>query len=113
MMLKPGVRQPYLVRRRLKLKGEGDCQALVAVLAEELGVQEARCEGERLWLAYDAVNFQLERLAELLIPWDLALADKGWAGLRLGYYRFLDQNIRDNATHEPWCCHRLPPNIKK
>jgi hypothetical protein len=32
-----------------------------------------------------------------------------WTRFRESWYRFTDENVRDNARREPWSCHRPPP----
>lgn len=112
--LRSGVRQAHLVHRKLTVSGE---QAAARDCAEVLdampGINSVSLSGNRLTLSYDATVANLDALESAIQNHGLAVKRRGLAGLRFGYYRFVDQNIRDNATHEPWCCHRLPPNVKK
>ncbi|MED5524926.1 MAG: cation transporter [Pseudomonadota bacterium] len=112
--LRPGVREAYLVRRKLTVSGE---QAAARDCAEALdalpGINSVTFSGNRLTLSYDATVANLDALEQAINDFGLGVQRRGLAGIRFGYYRFVDQNIRDNATHEPWCCHRLPPNVKK
>ncbi|WP_115720116.1 cation transporter [Gallaecimonas mangrovi] len=112
--LRPGVREAYLVRRKLILTGNLAAAENCAKAVDQLaGVNSVVLAGNRLTLAYDATAVNLDALESEIQNHGLEVKHKGMAGMRLGYYRFVDQNIRDNATHEPWCCHRLPPNVKK
>ncbi|WP_406664862.1 cation transporter [Gallaecimonas sp. GXIMD1310] len=117
LQCRPGVRAAYRVERKLTLSGHQGrpqvVQAAVAQLDDTAGVDGVALQGERLWLAYDASVVNIDKVREILAAHQLRLVEKGWAAIKLGYYRFVDQNISDNATHEPWCCHRLPPNVKK
>jgi len=36
-----------------------------------------------------------------------------WTHFKEEYYRFVDQNVKDNAQHEPWSCHRTPNHTRK
>ena len=36
-----------------------------------------------------------------------------WTRFKTGYYRFVDDNVKDNAGHEPWSCHQSPPGNKR
>ena len=31
-----------------------------------------------------------------------------WTKIKEGYYKFVDQNIKDNDEHDPHCCNAMP-----
>jgi hypothetical protein len=110
---RPGVREGFLVKRRLRLQPLDDPHARDAVAAVEalIGVDWTRWDPRKrvLTLAYDAANLQLDRILERLRERGGVLDEGWWSRFRLGWYRYSDQNVRDNAKLEPFCCDKVPP----
>lgn len=106
---RPGVKEAHLMVRKLRLSpGDETCsrQALEEIDAL-LGMDEVRYDAQRnkLRLAYDASRLGIECIEAVLHEHGLALSRDWWNRLKLGHYRFVDQNTKDNAAKEPWSCH--------
>jgi hypothetical protein len=64
-------------------------------------------------LAYDATRTNIDCIEALLSNHDIQVSHDWWTHFKEGYYRFVDENIKENARHEPWNCHKTPLNIKR
>ncbi|MDX1803817.1 MAG: cation transporter [Alcanivorax sp.] len=108
---------PYRVCRHILVTAftPQTLQRLNAECEHEYGL-EAFLPGPKsgqLVVHYDASQVDLDQVEALLKTHQLQLRQGWWPRLRNGWYRFVDQNVRDNARHEPWCCHKLPPRSGK
>ncbi len=110
---RPGVQQASLVKRQLQLKAAPESeQALADFISEADQLQGMDSlsyapETNQLELQYDASHLNLAQIEQLLSRFHINLQDNWWQHLKQGYYQFVDDNIRDNALHQPSCCH--PP----
>ncbi len=110
---KPGVHEAYLVKRHLKL-GDLDTEKTEAIaqeIGQLLGVDTVTLNSEtrRLDIAYDASQLSIEQVEEIVRKHGSDLDHSWWTHFKEGWYSFTDQNVRDNAKHEPWCCSKVPP----
>ncbi|WKE66495.1 cation transporter [Gallaecimonas kandeliae] len=106
---RPGVRELNLVVRHLKLDAP-DAQKVAQAMAEIdplLGMDGVSFDdrAQVLSLAYDATRLDLDKLEALLKEHGLTVSHDWWTHLKESYYRFVDQNIKDNDQHDPWSCH--------
>lgn len=114
---KPGIHAEHLMHRRLKLKevSEAHLTALTEQISALPEVDACRIltrgDEAMLEVAYDASikNHPLEDIDRVLAAEGAAVADDRWTRLKRGYYDFTDQNVFENARHEPWSCHKVPP----
>lgn len=112
-----GVSEAFLVKRQLSLdhvpQSEQLSEAMQGINALA-GMDDVRYDAARLRLrlAYDASKLNIDDIRQLLTAQGIVLKNTAWSRFRTGYYRFVDQNIRDNARHEPVCCHRPPGSSK-
>ncbi|TCK02345.1 heavy-metal-associated domain-containing protein [Marinobacterium mangrovicola] len=110
---KPGVREAFLVQRHLLLESLDAGKA--AAIAEEIeplrGVDSVRLDpdSQRLDIAYDASVLQLDQIEAIVRSHGSDLDQGWWTRFKEGWYRYTDQNIKDNAKHEPFCCSKVPP----
>lgn len=76
-----------------------------------LGIDEVLFihRADKLLLAYDPTHVDLDDIEAVVQRHGGEFAANWWNRVKAGYYRFVDQNVRDNAKHEPHCCHKLPP----
>ncbi|EPZ8235384.1 hypothetical protein [Vibrio diazotrophicus] len=112
-----GVREQNLVVRNLRLSNvtQINCDALIEEIDRVFGIDEVSYnikDGE-IHLAYDAVNINLDGIEELIKKHGADVHDDWWTKTKDSYYKFVDQNVRDNAKHEPWSCHSIPPKTHK
>ncbi|HAA44265.1 MAG: hypothetical protein XD36_3185 [Halomonas sp. 54_146] len=104
-----GVSRITLVNRHLKL----DCSDFNAVHAavvdidELYGIDSVSFDDKKrlLHLAYDASRLCLDCVEEILEKYAVEISHDWWNRFKEEHYRFVDQNIKDNAKKEPWSCH--------
>ena len=107
---RPGVNEVNLVVRHLKL--ETLSISAVANAVEEIdktyGIDSVSFDEKArvLNLSYDATHTCLEGIEDLLAKHDVSVSHDWWTRFKEGYYRFVDENIKDNASSEPWSCHK-------
>ncbi|MCG9720942.1 cation transporter [Shewanella sp. Isolate7] len=112
-----GVREQNLVIRNLKLSNvtQDNCDALIAEIDDLFGIDEVSYNirtGE-IHLAYDATHIDLDGVEKVLKQHGADLHNDWWTHTKESYYKFVDQNIKDNAEHKPWSCHQVPPSANR
>lgn len=117
-----GVSEMNFVIRHLTLEplnnnnnnNENNMSVLLAEIDQSFGVDNVSFNenSKILTVAYDASHFDVERLEIILEKYSYKIASSWWNHLKESYYKFTDQNIKDNAEHQPSCCHK-PPAGKK
>lgn len=109
---KPGIHEAFRVKRHLKLQYRNDdrVHAIIEQIRQLDGVDTVELDGEARWLnvAYDASKLQFGQLTDMLREHGIEPEQGWWARCRYSWYGFTDQNIRDNARHEPHCCNKAP-----
>ena len=113
-----GVSEVNLVTRHLKLETVKDEQALEAAIADidqlyGLDSVSFNADRRKLHLAYDATRLCLDCVEEILEKYALAVSHDWWTRFKEEHYRFVDQNVKDNARQEPWSCHQTPPGSQR
>ncbi|MDZ7851563.1 MAG: cation transporter [Halomonas sp.] len=104
-----GVSEINLVKRHLKLD-TSDLEAVHAAVTdidELYGLDSVSFDDKKrkLHLAYDATRLCLDCVDEILQKYAIEISHDWWTRLKEEQYRFVDQNVKDNAKHEPWSCH--------
>ena len=56
-------------------------------------------------MAYDASRLCIDHIETILARHAIEISNSWWNRFKEGHYRFVDQNIKDNASKEPWSCH--------
>ncbi|WP_417657951.1 cation transporter [Pseudidiomarina aestuarii] len=111
-----GVREINLVNRTLKLNTESVKKVREAIneIDRLVGLDSVAYDSDQnlLSVAYDASKVDLTMIEEKLGIFGVEINSGWWTHLKEEYYKFIDQNIKDNAEHTPWSCHRSPPRIK-
>lgn len=110
-----GVSEVNLVVRHLKLEPV-DPARLHAAMAEvdQLYGLDGMSFDEKshvLNLAYDATRICLDGIEDVLKKHEVEVSHDWWTHFKEGYYKFVDENVKDNASHQPWSCHNPPPGI--
>ncbi|TMP50758.1 MULTISPECIES: hypothetical protein [unclassified Pseudoalteromonas] len=112
-----GVRENNLVVRNLKLSNvtSENIDALIEEIDQMFGLDEVSFnrKEEEIHLAYDAVNLDLDGIEEVIRKHGVDIHDDWWTHTKESYYKFCDQNVKDNFKHEPWSCHKTPPGSIK
>ena len=104
-----GVSKNTLVTRNLKIKP-----------SKSKRIEEALSDIDRLYgmdkvvyneknrnisLAYDALRLCIDDVEKILKLHEVKVSADRWNRFKEEYYRFVDQNVKDNAKQEPWSCH--------
>jgi hypothetical protein len=99
------------VQRRLKYDSgslgsiESTCDDLME-LAGVHTVSVGQADG-LLTVDYDAVLCGIDPIISILTKNGVDLCLGRWDRIKLGYYRFVDQNLKENNKHTPHCCNRV------
>ncbi|KEA62282.1 hypothetical protein ADIMK_3572 [Marinobacterium lacunae] len=109
---RPGVKEANLVTRTLKLttRDETDIAALVDEIERIFGMDSVNYDAATAILscAYDATHCSVDRVEAVINKHGAGFANNWWNRTKRGYYRFVDQNMKDNAGYEPHCCNKIP-----
>lgn len=112
-----GVKEANLVTRNLRLSNVNDdnLDALMEEIDQLFGIDEAsfNAEEKTIYLAYDATNIDLNGIEDVIKKHGADIHDDWWSHTKEEYYKFVDQNVKDNAKHIPWSCHKKPPGAGK
>lgn len=104
-----GVSETTLVNRHLKLDSSDliAIQAAVADIDGLYGLDSVSFDHKKrkLHLAYDASRLCLDCVKEILDKHAVEIGHDWWNRFKEEHYRFVDQNVKDNARKEPWSCH--------
>ncbi|MEH6542404.1 MAG: cation transporter [Porticoccaceae bacterium] len=108
-----GVSAVNLVVRHLKLNtvDQGVMAAALGEIDQIYGLDGVSFDEKShvLNLAYDGSRVSLDGVEEMLRKHGISVSHDWWTHLKEGYYRFVDENVKDNARHEPLSCHKVPP----
>ena len=112
-----GVTEVNLVGRKLRLKGlnEFNRAKIVSEIDEAFGVDNVTLDIKNglLHIAYDATHISLDAIKLIVRKHGADISYDWWDHLKEGYYKFVDQNVKENAEHKPSCCNRPPPLNKR
>lgn len=70
-------------------------------------------QGTLIHLAYDATRVSIDAVEMILNRHGVKVGRGWWNHFKEGHYRFVDQNVKDNAAHVPTCCNKMPPGAGK
>lgn len=105
-----GVKEATLVARHLKLEGinENNKQLIIEEIDQTFGLDSVSFDDKSntLNLAYDAVRCNLDGIEAIIKQHGADISHDWWTHFKEGYYQFVDQNIKDNAVHQPISCHK-------
>jgi hypothetical protein len=112
-----GVSEANLVLRHLKLTNTDDAKIvdIISDIDATFGVDAVSFESKKqtLHVGYDATHCELDGIENIIKTHGADISHDWWSNFKEGYYQFVDENIRDNAKHKPWSCHKLPPGSRK
>lgn len=104
-----GVSEANLVVRRLKLEDPDRTRIDPAIdeINQIRGVDNIIFDPHStvLNISYDASRICLDCIEEVLTKHDVVVSRDWWTRFKKGHYRFVDQNVKDNAADPPWSCH--------
>lgn len=112
-----GVSEINLVVRHLKLEpvDQTKLEAAITEVDQLYGLDAISFDEKNhvLNLAYDASRISLDGIEEVLKNYDVEVSHGWWTGFKEGYYKFVDENVKENAGHQPWSCHNPPPSARR
>lgn len=107
-----GVSEVNLVVRHLQLDNitETNKDLLLAEIDAIYGIDNVSFNDKAavLNIAYDASRCNLDGIEEVIRQHGADVANDWWTHFKESYYKYVDQNVKDNAAHEPWSCHKTP-----
>lgn len=110
---RPGVAEVNLVVRHLELEliDIAKINAALEEIDQLYGLDGVTFDEKSLVLnlAYDASRLCIDGIEEVLKNHNIEVSHDWWTHFKESYYRFVDQNVKDNAAHQPWSCHKTPP----
>jgi len=112
-----GVQEANLVVRHLKLININDekQKEIVAEIDQTFGIDNVSFDqnSQTINLAYDATRCNLDGLEEIISKNGAEVAHDLWTHFKESYYKFVDENVKDNAQHQPMSCHTKPQGDRK
>jgi len=109
-----GVSETNLVVRHLKLvtTNVDRINDAIAEIDEIYGLDAVSFNDKSnvIDVAYDASRICIDCIEEVLQKYDIEVSHDWWNRFKEDYYRFVDQNVKDNADHIPFSCHKIPPH---
>ncbi len=112
-----GVSEANLVFRKLKLVklDQNNYASLYTEIDNIFGVDDVNLDSQtkQLSIAYDATHCNLAMIEKIMAKYGVFFANSWWNRLKVSYYKFVDQNLQDNANHQATCCHHAPPGANK
>lgn len=104
-----GVSENTLVTRNLKIQRHERerIDDAIADIDQLYGMDKVVYDEKHrhICLAYDALRLCIDDVKKILIRHGIEVSADRWNRFKEEYYRFVDQNVKDNAKKEPWSCH--------
>ncbi|MFE8069987.1 hypothetical protein QQM79_02920 [Marinobacteraceae bacterium S3BR75-40.1] len=114
---KAGNNEGFLVRRHLRVQNldESAMSELAETLLHNPSVDHLafNADSGKVDVTYDASHWSVDRFIEAVQERGGDVTRNGWQRMKLGWYRFTDENVQANAKHEPFCCSKIPPMKRK
>lgn len=105
-----GVSEVNLVARHLKIENTSHekIQATIEEIDALYGMDSVSFDDKSrvLNLAYDASRLCIDDVEKIMDKHGLEVSHDWWTHFKEGYYRFVDENVKDNAKRDPWSCHK-------
>ena len=112
---RPGVREGFLTTHKLTLTD------LTAENAEQIRSKiDAMISIDGVWIdldkstikiAYDASRHNIDEMLKIIQKYGADVSPDCWNQWKLGWDRYIDENIKNNATSRPHCCNKPPAQI--
>lgn len=104
-----GINANTLVKRKIKIDKPNlqDLQQSIIEIDNLYGLDSVSFNDRKktLCIAYDALRLSIECIEEILTRHSIEISQGWWNRFKEDHYRFVDQNIKDNAAKDPWNCH--------
>lgn len=102
-------RKDCVVTRKLKvLRITGNLEETSDKLRDSQKALNLRLSENTLIISYDVLSMSLEEILSFIEINGIEVKRSLWERLSIGWYKYVDQNIQDNANHKPHCCNKAP-----
>lgn len=107
-----GINPGFVTRHTLSLNGldKDNVTLIVRDLGELPSMDSVKLieAKQTLTVAYDASHHSIDDMIAIVEKHGASIKDNWWSRVKLGWQRQTDQNVKDNAKHEPHCCNKMP-----
>jgi hypothetical protein len=107
---RPGVHEGYLVSHTLKVTDltEDKSGAVLNDIDSQIGVDTTSVDPDHseITVSYDASVIDMDTICQHLQQQGVGIDPGWWNQFKLNWDRQIDQNVKDNAAHEPSCCNK-------
>lgn len=108
-----GINEGFLTRHKLKLVNLNaeNAESIRSQIDAMIGVDEVSLDLEKrtIKIAYDGSQHDIDEMLEIVARQGVQVSSGWWNQFKLRRDRETDQNIKDNAKHQPHCCNKVPP----
>lgn len=77
-------------------------------LSKEPEFKEIKKTNKNLIVTYNNTEYSIDSVIEILKKYNIDIDMGPWSKVKLGFFRFFDQNIKDNINHKSSCCNKPP-----
>lgn len=110
---RPGINEGFLTKHKLKLVSlsAGNAEAIRSEIDAMFGVDGVWVDLDTgtIKVAYDGSLHDVDEMLDIVRKHGADVSPDWWNQFKLRRDREIDQNIKDNAKHEPHCCNKMPP----
>jgi cation transport ATPase len=107
-----GINPGFVTKHTLSLNGldQDNATSIARDLRELPGMDRVKILEARqmLIVSYDASHHSIDDIIAIVEKHRISIKDNWWSRIKLGWQRQTDQNLKDNAKHEPHCCNKIP-----
>lgn len=109
---RPGIHEGYLMSRCLRIKdaAETNRERIVHDIDQLKGIDVVSFAAAKheLKLVYDGSMLCVDDIERVIKEHGCRFADDWWSSIKLGWYRYTDENVKSAAMHVPHCCNKPP-----
>lgn len=110
-----GINPGFLTKHTFRLTGVeyANIRELVTELETQPWVDKVWLSNDKqsLKIAYEASLHSIDELIAIIEKHGALIRENWWSSLKIGWQRQTDENIRNNARHQPHCCNKVPSSI--
>jgi hypothetical protein len=111
-----GINPGFLTKHKLGLVGleQTNSSEMITEIDSLPWVDDVRLNTNKqtLNIAYEASLHNIDELLVIVEKHGASIKDSWWSQTKLGWQRQTDENIKNNAKHEPHCCNKAPSGNK-
>jgi hypothetical protein len=112
-----GVSEVTLVARHLKLESAQilNINNAVEEIDQLKGLDGVSFDekSQVLNIAYDATQLNIDDIEKIILKYGLEVSHDWWTHFKESYYRFVDENVKDNSKTVSHCCSKPPAGANR